>query len=195
MSLINDALKRATQTQPPGSTPPAILKEPMRPAGPVPCAPGLPVYFVPVLLFVISGACFFLWKGWETTNQNQVASNAIVAKAREPVAPPEIAMDENIAIPANRVFSVEDDPDPALAVVTPAVPEATSTVPVEEPPKPPAPVWKLQGIFYRPANPSAVVNNKTVFLGDLVGNSRVKAIDRQSVTLERDGETHVLTLP
>ena len=194
MSLINDALKRATQTQPPGSTPPAILKEPMRPAGPVQSAPGLPVYFVPVLLFVISGACFFLWKGWQTTNQNQVASNTIIARAREVSAPPEVEFDENIAIPANRVFSVEDDPAPALAVITPAEPEA-STVPVEEPPKPPAPALKLQGIFYRPANPSAVVNNKTVFLGDFVGSSRVKAIDRQSVTLERDGVTQVLTLP
>ena len=194
MSLINDALKRATQTQPPGSLPPAIIKEPMRPAGPVQNAPGLPVYFVPVLLFVISGACFFLWKGWQTTNQNQVASNTIVAKAREASAPPEVAFEENIAIPANRDFSVDDNPAPALAVVTPAEPEA-STVPVEEPAKPVSPAFKLQGIFYRTANPSAVVNNKTVFLGDSIGSSRVKAIDRQSVTLERDGTTQVLTLP
>ena len=194
MSLINDALKRATQTQPPGSVPPAIIKEPMLPASAAHNAPGLPVYFVPVLLFVISGACFFLWKGWQTTNQNQVASNAIIAKAREPVALPEVAPEENIAIPANRVFSVDDEPAPAPALVTPAAPPA-NPAPVAEPARPAAPALKLQGIFYRPSNPSAVVNNKTVFLGDSVGNSRVKAIDRQSVTLERDGATQVLTLP
>ena len=188
MSLINDALKRATQTQPPGSTPPAIIKEPMLPASAAHYAPGLPVYFVPVLLFVISGACFFLWKGWQGTSQSQVASNTIIAKAREPIALPEVAPEENIAIPANRVFSVEDEPAPAPAVVTPAAP-------VEEPAKPVAPTYRLQGIFYRPSNPSAVVNNKTVFLGDSVSGSRVKAIDRQSVTLERDGTTQVLTLP
>lgn len=192
MSLINDALKRATQTQPPGSVPPAIIKEPMLPAGSAQSAPGLPVYFVPVLLFVISGACFFLWKGWQTTGQNQnQAANAMTVKARES-APPEVAPDENIAIPANRNFSVEDDPvSVPAAAPAPTVPAA----PVEEPAKPAAPSFRLQGIFYRPSNPSAVVNNKTVFLGDSVGNSRVKAIDRQSVTLERDGATQVLTLP
>ena len=171
--------------------PPAIIKEPMLPACAAQHAPGLPVYFVPVLLFVISGACFFLWKGWQTTNQNQVASNAIIAKAREPIALPEVAPEENIAIPANRVFSVDDEPAPpapAPAVVTPVAP-------VEEPAKPAAPTYRLQGIFYRLSNPSAVVNNKTVFLGDSVGSSRVKAIDRQSITLERNGATQVLTLP
>ena len=188
MSLINDALKRATQTQPPGSVPPAIIKEPMLPASAAHGGPGLPVYFVPVLLFVISGACFFLWKGWQTTGQTQVASNTIVAKAREPIALPEVAPEEIIAIPANRVFSVDDEPAPAPAVITPVAP-------VEEPAKPAAPTFRLQGIFYRTKNPSAVVNNKTVFLGDSVGSSRVKAIDRQSVTLERDGVTQVLTLP
>lgn len=191
MSLINDALKRATQTQPPGSVPPAIIKEPMLPASAAHGGPGLPVYFVPVLLFVISGACFFLWKGWQTTSQNLLASNTIIAKAREPIALPEVAPEENIAIPANRVFSVDDEPAPPAplpAVITPAAP-------VEEPAKPAAPTLRLQGIFYRPKNPSAVVNNKTVFLGDSVGSSRVKAIDRQSVTLERDGATQVLTLP
>ena len=190
MSLINDALKRATQTQPPGSTPPAIIKEPMLPASAAHYAPGLPVYFVPVLLFVISGACFFLWKGWQGTSQNQVASNTIIAKAREPIALPEVAPEEIIAIPANRVFTVEDDPTP-----TPAPAEVTPAAPVEEPAKPVAATYRLQGIFYRPSNPSAVVNNKTVFLGDSVSGSRVKAIDRQSVTLERDGTTQVLTLP
>lgn len=194
MSLINDALKRATQTQPPGTVPPAIIKEPMRPVSAAHNAPGLPVYFVPVLLFVISGACFFLWKGWQTPSQNLLASNTIIAKAREPIALPEVAPEENIAIPANRVFSVDDEPAPAPAVVTPPAPPA-NTVPVVELARPAAPAFKLQGIFYRPNNPSAVVNNKTVFLGDSVGSSRVKAIDRQSVTLERDGTTQVLTLP
>ena len=57
----------------------------------------------------------------------------------------------------------------------------------------PAPL-KLQGIFYRPTNPSAVVNSRTVFVGDIIANGKVKAIDRQSVTIDLGGETKVLTL-
>jgi hypothetical protein len=39
-----------------------------------------------------------------------------------------------------------------------------------------------------------VVNSKTVYVGDLVSGARVKAIDRQSVTIDRGGQIQVLTL-
>ena len=62
-------------------------------------------------------------------------------------------------------------------------------------PETPKPVsFRLQGIFYRPGSSSAVVNSKTVFVGDKVSNAKVKAIDKQSVTIELAGETKVLTL-
>ena len=55
MSLINDALKRAIQAQTPNSTPEPGPEGPMRPAEPHGSV-GLPVYFMPALLFVICGA-------------------------------------------------------------------------------------------------------------------------------------------
>jgi hypothetical protein len=64
--------------------------------------------------------------------------------------------------------------------------------PVLPPPKPPL---KLQAIFYRARNPSAVINSKTVFRGDKVADAKVLAIDRESVTLWVNGQTNVLTLP
>jgi len=42
----------------------------------------------------------------------------------------------------------------------------------------------VQGIFYRTNDPSAIVNGKTVFVGDTVDSARVVAIERQSVTVE-----------
>jgi hypothetical protein len=42
----------------------------------------------------------------------------------------------------------------------------------------------VQGIFYKTNDPSAIVNGKTVFVGDTVGAARVVAIERQSVTVE-----------
>jgi len=54
---------------------------------------------------------------------------------------------------------------------------------------------KLQGIFWRPSRPSAVINSKTLFKGDRIDNARVLAIDQESVTLQWQNETKVLTLP
>ena len=53
---------------------------------------------------------------------------------------------------------------------------------------------RLQGIFYRTSGASALIDAETVFIGDTVAGARVTAIDRASVTLERDGQTQVLTL-
>ena len=184
MSLINDALKRATQTKPtePSATPPPV---PMQPATYAGHSPGLPMYFMPVLLAVICGGGFILWKGWESRREGTSALQPLVVQAREsnlafpaeetPVEP------GPVAIPGHRDFSVEDkDNAPSASAVVDAPPAA--------------PAFKLQGIFYRVKNPSAVINSKTVYVGDIIADAKIKSIDRQTVTLDRDGETSVLTL-
>jgi hypothetical protein len=55
--------------------------------------------------------------------------------------------------------------------------------PVEPPPINPADAPKLQGIFYSPTAPSAIVDGKTVRPGDKFGAYRVKAISKYTVTL------------
>lgn len=184
MSLINDALKRATQTQPaePPATPPPV---PMQPVAYPRHSHGLPVYFMPVLLAVICGGGFILWKGWESRREGTPTLQPLVVQARESnlAFPTEEASIEPgpVAIPAHRDFSVEDkDTTPAASTV------------VDAPPATPA--FKLQGIFYRVKNPSAVINSKTVYVGDIISDAKIKSIDRQTVTLDRDGETSVLTL-
>ncbi len=56
------------------------------------------------------------------------------------------------------------------------------------------PELKLEGIIYSRAKPSVVINHQTLFVGETVGDAKVVAIDRDSVTLECNGEKRVLTL-
>ena len=182
MSLINDALKRATQAQP-ATKPTPEMDTTMKPASP-PRTVGLPVYFMPVLLFIISGACFFLVKGWDARRPSRTTASPLPVQARElPSLPP--GEGAELPIPKNRQFALNDAPTPGAG--TPVEPATSTAGTMTE-------GFRLQGIFYRPNNPSAVVNSRTVIVGDRIGNAQVKAIDQRSVTLDCAGEIKVLTL-
>ncbi len=198
MSLINDALKRATQAQP-ATTPAAELESEMKPVQPSRSV-GLPVYFTPVLLFIVSGACWFMIKGWNTNQQlNLVANEPIVAQAREHFDMPPTEGAE-LPIPENRQFALNDSPSPSESTETGTAQSSSAGLPENGSSQNPvaevaqSTTFKLQGIFYRPANPSAVVNSKTVYIGDTIASAKVKAIDHRSVTLDFAGGTKVLTL-
>ena len=203
MSLINDALKRATQS--PASSPTAPAPQPKTPMQPVDYqnrANGLPWYFLPVVLLILAGSCWFVVKGIQG---NRAAAPPLAVQAREPQPAPSagapaettfateaaLPVDTSSAQPAaipNRNFSLDDAPPAGTAPPTPA-PDATAT-PVETT----KPAFRLQGIFYRTVNPSAMVNGKNVNIGSRIGAATVKSITRDSVTLEADGQTTVLTL-
>ncbi len=199
MSLINDALKRATQAQAAGKPTPE-METTMKPV-PQPRTVGLPIYFTPVLLFIVSGACWFLVKGWEVRRLANASTMPVPVQAREAQEMPDIPSGEGaeLPIPQNRQFALNDAPSPRTSQNTSAASASDGTsaeighvngqADLEQ-----SATFKLQGIFYRPSNPSAVVNSKTVFVGDRIANAKVKAIDRQSVTLDLLGETKVLTL-
>jgi hypothetical protein len=199
MSLINDALKRATEAQPAGKPTPE-METTMKPVV-QPRTVGLPVYFTPVLLFIISGACWFLIKGWDVRRQSIASATAIPVQAREAEETPHIPAGEGaeLPIPENRHFALNDRPSSSVPLNggarTIAAGLSAESVPGGSAADEAQPAtFKLQGIFYRPAKPSAVVNAQTVFVGDRIANAKVKAIDQQSVTLEVAGETKVLTL-
>jgi hypothetical protein len=56
------------------------------------------------------------------------------------------------------------------------------------------PPLTLQGIFYRPKNPSALINGRTLFVGDQIGEVKVIAIEQRSVKVELRGVVKVLWL-
>jgi hypothetical protein len=188
MSLINDALKRATEAQ---QTPHNVTPGPESKMTPADrhSSVGFPVYFMPVLLFIFSGACFFLIYGWKS--RPSAATQAVPVHAREPRAPDVSGLaaaeeQQRQPVPQNRQFSLQETPAPPAS----AAESSQSTAAPEDPENT---AFRLQGIFYRARKPSAVVNSKTVYIGDTIGGGKVTAIDRDSVTLLVEGEKKVLT--
>jgi HD-like signal output (HDOD) protein/CheY-like chemotaxis protein len=105
--------------------------------------------------------------------------------------------------------------EPAAAITSPAVAQPTEPAisqpphesapgpiivshetadPVMPPSAPPAPEFRLSGIFYTPPRPSAILNGETVFVGDQVNGARVLTIGQTAVTLQVDGQRKTLTL-
>jgi hypothetical protein len=62
------------------------------------------------------------------------------------------------------------------------------------PPDPSTMPIQVQGIVADPVNPWAIVNGRTVHVGDLVNEFRVTAIARNAVTLAGNGQTNRLGL-
>ena len=188
MSLINDALKRAQETQPQGV---AAAGPSLQPVGAV--ARARPDFLLPMLALVIlllAGLLFWAWShgvGAVKVRANSFPAAATPSAVTE--ASPAAAMTTPVAAttaPANTVV--------AQAAVVEPVTNAVVAEPVVEAVKPVA--YKLQGIFYFAKNPSAVINGKTVYAGNHVGEAQVVAIGKESATIVlTTGETQVLELP
>jgi len=147
MSLINDALKRARESQqknPPSGGPPLRPVEIRRPRRDV-------NWIFPALaILLIVAACFFL--GLAMTNRT-------VTKI---VNVPDVVVTQQVD-----------------TVVAPEPPPETNA------PVAPAPdLPTVQGIFYDPVNPSAIMDGRSVSIGSRVGDWRVKEISKYAVTLE-----------
>jgi len=221
MSLINDALKRASQTkltQLPAAESDTPLRsvdyrQPNRFAR----------VFLPITLVVLALAAWFFMKSWQAGRVINPSPTVVPVLARE--LPPEQARSGPAQLPPTSAKTEENTvekpapttrstgvpaPDnlpnvadnsqqavrkPTLNSIAPIVESSSTNVqaPVE-PPKPAFPPVRLQGIFYRPRRPSVMINSKTVAVGDKLGSVKVLAITRDSVTLQWNGETKVLTL-
>jgi hypothetical protein len=188
MSLINDALKRASQSD---------RNRPSQGASPRPMkaatvARGWPLsWLLPVIVAVVLVlAGWFFWKCWET-------SHPAVAVKPAPASAPAAAAKVALA-PA---------PSPAPAPVAPAVPPPPAASVARLPAKPAEPMpaapvvaaaWPtpltLQGIFYSKTNPLALINGKTVGPGESVGGVVVARIESDRVIVEWNGHSKDLLL-
>ena len=187
MSLINDALKRASQSDRnrPAQAP---LPRPMQPA---PARPRsrvswlLAAIVVAVLGFSLAGWSFWKWWG---------ASHPVVATA----------LDQ----PAQRIVAAPQLPAPKPAPVIPASPPpsaAPAASPVVAAPAPaPAPpvsapdAWPIdltvKAIFYSKANPRALVNGKMVETGDKIDGVLVTGILSDRVFVDWKGQSKVIMM-
>ena len=211
MSQINDALNRAGETPQPPALPAGI---PSLPKGtvvfrelPEPKPSQLPMLiFGAVLVLIVGLAAFFLVRGMvrkQASGWRDSMQKVHARQVSEPAtaATPEAAQDHAASTqplqPQPKVAPrLEGTPVPArvpAAATNPAVAGGTAPAPIVLGTNG-FPLLKVQGIFFRTKNPAAVINAKTVFIGDQVSNAKVVAITTDSVTVEFNGNRKVLTL-
>lgn len=163
MSLINDALKNARKHQRD-----SVAKGP--PLTPVrPVEPGRnwlwPMGIV--VAFLLLSACVVIIFAMR---QRPAPSPAKTASSETPAQPSAVA-------------PMTASPPLPVPVTNPvaAAPPAPALTPAPLPAKPAA--WKLQGIFYDPVHPEAIVSGKTLHLGDMINGLRVKSISATTLIL------------
>ena len=218
MSLINEALKRAKEAQQPPSATPAGFP-PLRAVEPAHTSsssllPAATLSLVAMLVLIVI---------WQWLHPRHVAARVAEAsiplpRTAAPMKPPFVpaktpavapaksppqtvlAQAPALVVAANPPGAHPATPAPAPAVTPPPAPAAALAKPVTNPPAAPAepapktPPLNVQAIVFNPSRPSALINGRTLFLGDHISDFRVAAISHRTVTLVKPGKTNVLIL-
>jgi hypothetical protein len=168
MSLINDALKRARETQrndPPSGAPPLPPVESSARGG-----TGW-ILVVAAVLF-LAAVCLFIGP---VLFGHKVPP---AAPAKTPEMPAMTTTTEAAPVPAPVTNAL---PPPATNTNPPPMVVVTEQLP------------KVQGIIFNAARPLAIVNGQTVNVGDRVGDFQVRQILKSSVIFQRpDGSQKTL---
>jgi hypothetical protein len=191
MSLINDALKRAKESQR-NDTPSGV--SPMRPVDSnekerdfnfvLPVAISLLIAVALVLIgLTLAG------RAHKATAEKSVFGPVAVPKPEAVAAVPPV---RNAPAPA-ALPSIPPAVSTSVVAAVPAAPPVAETNPVAISPPPPKPL-RLQGIAYDAAHPSAIIGGKAVYVGSWVEGMRVTAILPDSVTLAGDGRAKTLVV-
>ena len=194
MSLINDALRRATNQETkrdPNELPPMQPTfRPVRAGG-----PGFSIFLV---CFVSAAALTF--GAWIYYKRGIAAK----AGATAPPPTPTLTTNNNPLARASKTLGGVADLNkegvsaaesmqvatPAAGNPTPAVGTPTAPVAVAATSSGP----KLQGIFYNANNPSAIINGKSMKVGDEANGIKVVSITQKSVLVQTGGQQRELTM-
>jgi hypothetical protein len=183
MSLINDALKRASESHKNQPAP----GEPARPMQPAASArkSGASSGALVVLVIVLLLWGWFFWKWWAGSHPTVAAKPAAAPVAKVAAAPAPAPKPAPAPVPVVKPAP----PPPAPPVV------ALAQKPVERVAAPPVveAAWPmtltLKGIFYSKSHPLALINGKTVGPGETVGGAVVSKIEPNRVIVEWKGHT------
>jgi hypothetical protein len=167
MSLINDALKRAKQTR----------QGNPKSAAPVPPPPPLyrPLETAP-----------------RRARTSPLSTGAVILLIAAGIFCVGLALFKHPAAKTAATASTSGGATTATTSTSAAKSSPESSTADETSASPPYPLPKVQGIVFSPAKPWAIVNGKTVFIGDSIGNLRVKKILRNSVVVVGGGRTNQL---
>jgi hypothetical protein len=207
MSLINDALKRASQSEKnrprDAGLPPGMEPAPEARRSIVPTLMGVLI----ALLLAMAG-----WFFWQSMSQRDIAANRAYTDSTDeradsaeapsgPAALTSIGATTNPGSagvppyrpePAPSAVSTNVSGGAAAAADRPAVPPAAASTNVSAPPA--FPEVKLQGIFYSRVNPRAVINGQIKGEKEIIGDVRIVTITASKVTVEWNGRTQDLIL-
>ena len=175
MSLINDALKRARESQrnnPPSGAPPLPPVE-------ASARGGTGWILVAAVVLFLAAICLFIGP----VLFGHKVPPTVTAKTPGMIAPPP-AESAPSAAPAPLAVTVTDaSPAPAANTNPPPAAVAAEQLP------------KLQGVIFNAARPVAIVNGKAVNVGDRVGDFQVKQITENSIIIQRpDGSQKTLEI-
>jgi hypothetical protein len=190
MSLINDALRRASQSdrdRPQRVSTPIGLK-------PVPASRSsrLPMFVAATVLVALMLACWFFGKWWMARNDlgSTPAEATMAAPATVRAVPPSIAVE---TVPVTPVAPITPAAAP-IAVSAPGV-VASPVTPAVEPPNAAWPVeLKLSGLFINKTNAQVVINGNLYRVGDNIQGVVLKKIEKNKVTVEWNGQSKILRM-
>ena len=181
MSLVNDALKRATEAHN-RRAPAPVADLPLRPVEPArPSKNRIGLVLPATLLTIILAALFSFWlseHGSGKLSAPPAVKSEMLGLTVAAKSPP----------PTDLTPVVLKEPAPAVA------PPVVSAQPIAPPAPPAAAPLRLQAIFYTPPRPSAIISGQTVHVGDTLRELQVVAIGSTSALLVGAQQTNFLTL-
>jgi hypothetical protein len=203
MSLINDALKRAKQAQQPQPTPPSFREAPLHVA-PAPHSSHLWPMALGALGLAVIMAVVVVWysirhQPASIPSEVNLAPAGVVKKSLTVESSPQaLIVKATMKTPpptSEPVASSESPPSPKNAVSAPA--PVAKPAPASEPlpHKADFPSMRLQGILYNPKNPAAIINGRTLRVGEKISGVTVTAITQDKAMVTWNGMTNVLSLP
>jgi hypothetical protein len=212
MSLINDALKRAQEVQ--EATPPVLdTRTQYRPVEPQPSADPGRAWLPPIAAILLLTAAVVGGVHWlrSSPKLNREAPSQAERADEADKAPAAVASTPAPTATADQPDEPTQDTAPSMATAQPVVAAAPEPAPVSpqptvvEPPPAaatPQPVsatdptagLKLQAIIAHPQRPSAIVNGKSLFVGDRLGGLQLVSVTVKSVTFSGSGREHVIRL-
>lgn len=206
MSVINDALQRAKTVQ--QNHPSVTANLPLRPIDPAQQLARGPGPVLPAALAAVVIAGIVSW--WLVVRGSHAARTSkpvptLAAKAPpapvvlsgpspDPSTAPAPAASAPAAWPTTNYEAAPLNPavavEPSVASGSSRAPGGAPLMAEETKPVPP----KLQAVSFNPAQPSAIINGKTVYVGERFREFHVLAIDSDSATLVNGTQTNVLTM-
>jgi hypothetical protein len=212
MSLINDALKQKNVSKG-GPVGDRSVPNPMQPVMDSPTGSRiLPMALVVLGVGALAGGVMFWFKGRPAVMANKTSSSspakpvsANLPKTVGTKATPAQNPLQRAAATLGQVQQRNEEGSAAAAAIagTTSTPEASRNIassPASAVSRPVTasvaanPELKLQAIYFRAKGPTALINNKTVMVGQVVDGAKLLSINRNAVEVELNGTKRTLTL-